>query len=250
MDVWDRCVGDQTYRDPLTGYPKDNELCSNGATSGRSCAPVGFPVATCTWVNSDCPVSSGPSGCGEASGRGMGAPGSPCQNNGECQAEYGGAYTCFCMGGWTGDNCELREDGVPIGPYGGPSAPPPPPPGPPPPPDTAVALGSITVQGAGDDVFNGIYEPYVDRNGRRSYLKQGALAACVSPPCEMPTVWFDIGGWKIDGAAGPGIHYWVPEPSQNPPEDGWVAVRGASPAPTIVYSVADPAPPANSTTYL
>ncbi len=241
VDSWDRCVGDQAYTDPLTGYPKDNELCSSGITSGKSCAPVGFPMATCTWVNQDCPISSGPSGCGESLWGGSNAAG-PCQNGGMCEAEYGGGYVCSCIGGWTGNWCELQQEGVPIGPYapdGGPLAPPPPPPHSS--SSSAPAAGSITVKGAGDAVFNGIYEPYVGRNGRTSYLKQGSLAACVSRPCDMPTIWFDIGGWKIDGAEGPGAHYWVPNPTQNPPEDGWNAVSsGTPPAPTIVYGVVSP----------
>eukprot|EP01043_Picozoa_sp_COSAG02_P071428 COSAG02_NODE_13050_length_1452_cov_43.082779_1_plen_316_part_00 len=240
VDLWDRCVGDQAYTDPLTGYPKDNEICSNGITSGKSCAPVGFPMATCTWVNQDCPTSIRPSACDESFREGMGAPGSPCQNDGMCIPADGGGYSCSCLGGWTGNWCELRQDGVPVGPYapdGGPPAPPPPPPQPPSPP--APVLGSITVKGAGDKVFNGIYEPYVGRNGRISYLKQGSLDACISRPCNMPTIWFDIGGWKIDGAAGPGTHYWVAQTTQNPPEDGWNAVlSGTPPAPTIVYGVA------------
>lgn len=182
IDVWDRCVGDQRYTDSLTGYPKTNELCSSGITSGKTCMPVGFPEAACTWANQDCPVASGPSGCGAAFGRGVGAPGGPCQNNGQCEAEYGGGYTCMCLGGWTGDNCELRQNGVPVGPYG-PDAPRPPPPPPPPPavrPPPPPPAGSVIVQGAGDEVYNGVYLPDAERGGRPSYLKQVSRSASAS----------------------------------------------------------------------
>jgi hypothetical protein len=99
--AWDSCAGDGTYT-------KEQDMCSDGSTSGKVCAPVGFPTATCTWVDQDCPLQSGPSGCGAQAGQGYGTKVTgPCLHGGQCEQAYGGAYTCLCMGSWTGKNCDV-----------------------------------------------------------------------------------------------------------------------------------------------
>lgn len=39
----------------------------------------------------------------------------PCKNDGKCQKQTGGGFTCLCGAGWTGDKCQTDQDECLIG---------------------------------------------------------------------------------------------------------------------------------------